>query len=107
MSNCNNCGSSKNQYTDYGSYLRTRGNNVDINKFIYDIGFGNFRFENLKTSDTLMNHSSNHDMPTVIILNDLGEMRTVSTSNVAASNTYTLELQVDASSKRTFVWKKK
>ena len=103
MSNCNNCGSSKNQYVDYGSYLRTRGNNVDINKFIYDIGFGNFKFDNLKTSDTSMNHSANHDLPTVIILNDLGEMRTVSTSGLTAK-TYTLQLKVDSSSKRTIVW---
>jgi len=103
MSACNNCGSNKNQYTDYGSYLRTRGNNVDINKFIYDIGYGKFKFNNLTAVDSSINSNTTNTLPSVIVLNENGEMKTVS-KPLAGAGTYTLKLIIESGGNHTFSW---
>lgn len=101
MSACDNCGKNKNQYTDYGSYLRTRGNNVDINKFIYDIGFGNFKFSNLKPVSDDMISNSNTKLPAITILDENGNMKILSPPT--ADGTYTLKVKV-AHGKQTYSW---
>ncbi len=107
MSACDNCAKNKNQYTDYGSYLRTRGNNVDINKFIYDIGFGNFKFNNLKTivdTDKMIPNSTG-TLPAIIILDENANMKTLKLpASTGSDKTYTLQLTVSSDGKNSFNW---
>ena len=92
----------KNQYTDYGSYLRTRGNNVDINKFIDDLGHGNFKFNNLENISQTVPVGN---LPSLLILDTNGEMKTISSPTPATPNTYyTLKLHIDRLGKQTYSW---
>ena len=92
----------KNQYTDYGSYLRTRGNNVDINKFIDDLGHGNFKFNNLENVSQTTPYGH---LPSLLVLDTNGNMKTISPPiSASRPSTYTLKLTTDANGVQTYGW---
>jgi len=91
----------KNQYNDYGSYLRTRGNNVDINKFIHDLGHGNFKFNELENISQTIPVGN---LPSLLVLDTNGNMKTISPPTSKA--TYTLKLTIGEDGKQTYDWHK-